>query len=960
MPRKLIRKLQTGFGISLLILITSSAASFFSIKNQIRARENILRTQQVILSANQILIDLQNAETGQRGFLLTNNELFLEPYHHSLQALPQSLKEAGELVKRNELQSARIDSVSSLVHMRLNILTDLANIKKRGENITSEQLEAGKAYMDSCRNIITRFIRTENLQLQDQSEEVSSITGYTSLFIIAAAVFSLVIIFIFYLRIRGELKRREKLQEAVRRKDAELVQQLSAIRAIAKRISSGNYSVRITDEEKDELGDIGSALNEMNMNLEKSFERINQNEWRQAGLARLNDTLVGNRSPEIVANDALSHLVSYGQNANGAIYLAENEQLVLYGWYGLENHMKKQFASGEGTVGQVFVNKRTTLWENIDSNDYIVSFSAGQLRVSHVLWLPLLLKDTCFGVIELGSTRSFKQHEIEFYDEACRIITLGIAAANSWKNAQTLLEETQAQSEELLVQHSELEKLNTELEAQTKRLQASEEELKVQQEELLQSNQELEEHSKLLEEKNALIAHRNLEIQKTASELALTTRYKSEFLANMSHELRTPLNSILLLSRLMAENTEKNLSPEQVKSAQVIQSSGTSLLSLIDEILDLSKIEAGKMELEYKPVNIAGLCRDLKDMFALTIAQKGLSFDIRIDAGLPESIETDQLRLEQVLRNLLANAVKFTAKGGITLHISGNPDHKDFVLFWVRDTGIGISGENQQVIFEAFQQADGSTRRKYGGTGLGLSICREIARLLGGKIFVQSELGEGSTFTVSIPVDRATADRARLEHKDVEEKFLRAVPAAAELQDEENTAPELLSIPEEIKNDRDITRQGPLSQDPENVLPVEEKGKSGRLGSLQEVLKDKTVLMADDDARNIFSVTKMLEMYQMKVIPATDGKEALEKLRAHSSVAVVLMDIMMPEMDGYKTIRQIRSLPIYARLPIIAVTAKAMTGDREKCIQAGASDYISKPVDKDQLLSLLRVWLYEP
>ncbi len=1084
MPRKLIKKLQIGFGISLLILIASSAASYFSIRKQIKARENFLRTQRIILSANQILIDLQNAETGQRGFYLTNDETFLEPYHHSVRSLPQSLKETRELVKRNELQSSRVDSISLLVHMRLNILTDLTNIRRRGENISLQQLEAGKAYMDSCRNIITRFIQTENQQLDEQGQQVSSITAYTSTFIVLAAIFSLAIALTFYFRIHRELKKREKLQEAIRRKDEDLVRRLAIVRGIAKSISSGDYSVRVTDHEKDALGEIGNALNEMSRSLEKSFEKINNNEWKQAGLAGLNDTLVGNKNPEAVAHDALAHLVNYGKNANGAIYLPEDDDLVLRGSYGLEHHMTKRFVPGEGTIGQVFKDKCTKLWENIGHNDYIVSFSAGQLRISHILWLPLVLKDTCFGVIELGSLKSFEPHEIAFYEEACRIITLGIAAANSRKNAQTLLEETQAQSEELLVQHNELEKLNTELEAQAQKLQASEEELRAQQEDLLQSNHELEERSRLLREKNTLIAQRNVEIQKKAAELALSTRYKSEFLANMSHELRTPLNSILLLSRLLAENMEKNLSSEQVKSAQVIQSSGLSLLSLIDEILDLSKIEAGKMELDYQKVEITALCKGLDDMFAPVTAQKGLSFDIRIDPLLPESIETDQLRLEQVLRNLLNNAIKFTANGGITLRVSEDPAKKDFVLFSVKDTGIGISQEHRHVIFEAFRQADGTTKRKYGGTGLGLSICREITHLLGGEISLRSSPGEGSDFTVSIPAKQAIADQLRSGRRDAMEKLLPGIIEAPDAPDEAGRADKLPEIREEITGEDNTVRdiKEAILQNPGKVLIVEENpkhaealsyflgsfdvgveikdtvedcitallsadvscvildmavpdkmgyetleavrknkglenvsiiiftgrnlsgaeelkirkyadsiviktvhsfrrildeigfflhlpaesetrkkpGKTGRLGSLPEVLKGKTVLMADDDPRNIFSVTRTLEAYQMKVIAAIDGKEALEKLRNAPSIAVVLMDIMMPEMDGYKTIMQIRSMPEYARLPIIAVTAKAMTGDREKCIRAGASDYISKPVDTDQLLSLLRVWLYEP
>ncbi|EEI93146.1 response regulator receiver domain protein [Sphingobacterium spiritivorum ATCC 33300] len=719
----------------------------------------------------------------------------------------------------------------------------------------------------------------------------------------------------------------------------------------------------------------------------------------------------------------------------------------------------------------------------------------------------------------------------------------------------------------------------------------------MQQEELLQSNQELEERSKLLEEKNHLIAERNLEIQEKAEELALSTKYKSEFLANMSHELRTPLNSILLLSRLMSENTEENLNEDQIESAKVIQSSGTSLLSLIDEILDLSKIEAGKMELEYQHVRLSDVTQELNSLFAPIVKEKSLDLNIVVQPDLDSTIETDRLRLDQVLRNLLSNAIKFTSKGSITLTITEEQSNRNNIVFAVKDTGIGIAEEKQKIIFEAFQQADGSTRRKFGGTGLGLSISREIARLLGGEIRLQSKENEGSIFSLIIPkskqttvISPATDELIAIISSDVEEVnalvaeeassyVVLDIPAEVEddrnnitqqdkviliVEDDTNFAKALLKytrqqnykgivvvrgdiaaefaekykplailldiqlpvkdgwqVMDELKNNP-VTRPIPvhmmsslkmkkesllkgaidfinkpiameqiggmfkkieeaLTRYPKKVLIVEEnpkhatalsyflsnfniaseiksnvkdsvealtsdavncvildmgipdktgyetleaikkneglenlpiiiftgknlskaeetkikqyadsiviktahsyqrildevglflhlveeknadqrQKKTNKLGSLNEVLSNKKVLIADDDVRNIFSLSKALEKYQMKVISAIDGKEAIQQLKNNPDISIVLMDMMMPEMDGYETIRLIRQSPQYAKLPIMAVTAKAMTGDREKCIIAGASDYISKPVDTDQLLSLLRVWLYE-
>ncbi|MDB5250879.1 MAG: histidine kinase, partial [Flaviaesturariibacter sp.] len=659
--------------------------------------------------------------------------------------------------------------------------------------------------------------------------------------------------------------------------------------------------------------------------------------------------------------------------------------------------------------------------------------------------------------------------------------------------------------------------------------------------------------------------------------------------------LRTPLNSILLLSRLLSENSEENLSTDQVEYAQVIRNSGTSLLSLIDEILDLSKIEAGKMELEYATVSIAEMAEGLRSLFAPVAKDKGVELEIRKEAAVPVTLETDRMRLEQILKNLLSNALKFTSKGSVTLEVTPEPGMPDKLAFTVRDTGIGIAPEKQSLIFEAFQQEDGSTRRKYGGTGLGLSISRELARLLGGEIRLRSEPGSGSEFTVVVPVTRpaekpapkpapiayavpapsdeparkerpslrtvtipasvpddresiGAADKSILIIED-DTAFARALldftrkqgykgivavrgdegielarrhkPAGIlldiqlpvrdgwEVMDDLKSNPATRHIPvhmmssleskkeslmkgaidfinkpvafeqmhevfrkiEDVigKTDRkvliveentkhavalsyfletfdvtaqvstsikssvdalksegvdcvildmgipdakayetleEVKRQSGLENLPVIIftgkslslaeesrirqyadsivvktahsyqrvldevslfLHLVEEGrkddpavKAGkRLGALSEVLHGKKVLVTDDDVRNIFSLTKALEAQGMEVYSAIDGREALHQLEEHPDLDVVLMDMMMPELDGYETMRQIRRNPKHRQLPIIAVTAKAMTGDRERCIEAGASDYISKPVDADQLLSLLRVWLYE-
>ncbi|PRD46388.1 response regulator [Sphingobacterium haloxyli] len=1197
MSKNLIRKLQIGFGFSLFVLLLSSSASYISIKTQMNNRNKVIKTHRTIDSINQILINLQNVETGQRGYLLTGEVKFLGPYHGSRTSLPASLSATRELTSDTPEQARRVDSIEALMTTRLDLLNEHVDLKREGGAVTVEQLERGKLYMDSCRNIIGRFVREEASKLDLQTTRMQRNSGLTSFFIILAALVSLIVTILFYLQIRNEFRRRENMQALLRDKDEDTTHRLSIIHNMAQQIADGDYSVRLDDVEKDTLGYIASSLNGMAIALEESFGKLNDNEWRQTGLAKINDILAGNKTEEIVANDALELLVSYTECLNGAVYIWDKGLLSLSGSYGLVDHIQKEYQPGEGIVGQVFKDKRIKVLENVDEKDYVVSFSSGKIKTTHLLWLPLMVKGQCFGVIELGSRLPFVQLDMDFYQEACRNITLEILAAKGRKQIQTLLEETQAQAEELQTQHAELENLNTELEAQTQKLQASEEELRVQQEELMQSNQELEERSKLLEEKNHLIAERNLEIQKKAEELALSTKYKSEFLANMSHELRTPLNSILLLSRLMVENADANLTEDQVESAKVIQSSGSSLLSLIDEILDLSKIEAGKMELEYEHVALSDLRNDLLSLFLPIVEEKGLELKVEIDEGAANYVEVDKLRVEQVLRNLLSNAIKFTPKGRVTLSISQQHDDPDYIQFIVKDTGIGISPENQKIIFEAFQQADGSTRRKFGGTGLGLSISREIARLLGGEITLNSALGEGSTFSLVIPVRKMAKPLVAAPDLLVE-SITHDVKEVTSLVTDPSSSLTISDIPEEVKDDRHDIKPGDsviliveddtpfakallkythqngykgivivrgdwateaaekyqplailldiqlpvkdgwqvmeelksnaktkhipvhimsslevkreslskgaidfinkpiaieqigqmfrkiedaLTRSPKKVLIVEEnpkhatalsyflsnfnivseiknsvddsiralisdnvncvildmgvpdetgyntleaikqneglehlpiiiftgknlsqteelkikqyadsiviktahsfqrildevglflhlveesnlepeKRKLNKLGSLNEVLNEKTVLIADDDVRNIFSLTKTLEHYQMKVVSAIDGKEALQQLEMHPETSIILMDMMMPEMDGYETIRQIRSIQKYAKLPIIAVTAKAMTGDREKCIKAGASDYISKPVDKDQLLSLLRVWLYE-
>ncbi|WP_312336384.1 response regulator [Sphingobacterium sp.] len=1192
---KTINNLTIGIGFSLVVLLISSAASYVGIQEQNRHRQELAVTRKIISTANTLINSLQGAETGNRGFLLTGKESYLEPFNMALKSLPLELQEITALTKSDTLQNVRVDSLLTAAQWRLDILKKSVDIKKRGGTVSIAHLDESKKAMDKCRAIIKDIIHYEDDNIDKKSANLDNSSFITTLFIVISALLSLIITTYFYFRLRADFLKRAALEKSLREKDEAISRRLNLVQKITNRVALGDYDVNVEEVEDDDLGAIAKSVNRMSKSLKKSFDQLKDNDWLHTGYAKLYTGLVGNKSEEIIATDSIKSLISYTEAVSGAIYIFNDEKLELAGSYGLDTQVQKYFLPGEGYVGQVFVDRESKTLHSLNATDYVVSFANGKINVQHILFLPILVDDQVLGVMEIGQMESFTAVEHQFLTECARQIGIALVSAKGRAKIQALLEETQVQSEELLTQHAELESLNTELEAQTLRLQSSEEELKVQHEELIQSNQELEERSRLLEDKNQMIAERNQEIQHKAEELALSTKYKSEFLANMSHELRTPLNSILLLSRLLAENVEKNLSSDQIESARVIQSSGTSLLTLIDEILDLSKIESGKMTLEYESLDLNDIISDLNSLFLPIVQEKGLTFKTHIRDEISRRFEGDRLRIDQVLRNLISNAIKFTKEGEVRLEIYEDTDR---LVFAVVDSGIGIPLEKQKIIFEAFQQADGSTRRKFGGTGLGLSISREIARLLGGEIKLESEEGKGSTFLFVIPKDKAEVKAILTKEQQLVEEISSEVEEVIEIVKEETYNPVTIRIPEEVPDDREAILEGDkviliveddvnfakallkythtqkykgvvvvrgdhalpaaqkyhpvailldiqlpimdgwvvmdqlkgnketrhipvhimsslevkkesllkgaidfinkpvaleqmtsvfqkiesaLSRSPKKVLIVEEnpkhasalsyflssfnislevkdnvedsvtalrtadvdcvildmgvpdemgyhtleaikqheglenlpiiiftgknlskaeelkikkyadsvvvktahsyqrildevglflhlievnnsdeaRRKNNGLGALIDVLKGKTVLIADDDVRNIFSMTKALEKFQVKVIPAMDGKEALEVLASGEAIDIVLMDMMMPEMDGYETIKNIRQQADYARLPIIAVTAKSMIGDREKCIQAGASDYISKPVDIDQLLSLLRVWLYE-
>ncbi|MCF2443819.1 response regulator [Dyadobacter sp. CY345] len=1190
----IIKQLQIVFSFSVLLLVLSLFASFYSTQKLIQNSKLVNHTNEVLIEAENIMSNMKDAETGQRGFLVTLDESFLEPYNGAYEKTTASYKALVQLTSDNPAQQRNLAEVKKLYEAKFIQMQKIIDRTKRNDayayNISERQKEMinGKKVMDQLRSVVERINVEENRILKQRTEAQQVYITYTPILLLFAALISILITGFAYIRIKKDLDSRIRKQKEAEALYQETNQRITVIEGITKMVSEGDYTVRSTDNTDDELGRISTALNFMTNSLEQTFKDLSNKNWLQAGTVRLSDAIRGERILYKLAENLIELITSYINAPLGTVYILDRDwNYKLAGCFAATN-APQSIKAGEGLSGQVIKNKTPVIIRDLPENYVKVNSSIGQTPPVCLVILPLVYANECIGVIELGLLREPNDLEMQFLTNNLEMLSIGVNAALDYVKLQDFLEETQAQSEELQTQHNELENLNAELEAQAQKLQASEEELRVQQEELQQTNEELEERSGLLEEKN-------IEIQKKAEELELTTRYKSEFLANMSHELRTPLNSILLLSRLLAENDEKNLNSDQVEYATVIQSSGNGLLGLIDEILDLSKIEAGKMDLDYANVSIKDIASELNGLFSPVARQKNIDFRIIIEESIPSIIETDRMRLEQILKNLISNALKFTSQGSVEMTVKSSPVNKKSICFVVKDTGIGIPPEKQQLIFEAFQQADGSTKRKYGGTGLGLSISRELVKLLGGEISLASVVGAGSEFTLDIPIFQSAIttepkNNNYFQHaeeevaiKKVDEPNYRylsslipeSIPddrsAITEhdksiliIEDDTNFAKSLLdytrkkgykgivavrgdeglelaetfkplgilldielpiisgwevmdrlkantktrhipvhimsshklkneslikgavdfidkpmalekmqeifkkieyvlskkskkvlivednpqhakalayfletfNINSELKSDvsegiealkteevdcvildmgipdksayemLEEAKKNPgfenlpiiiftgkslsLSEElrikqyadsiivktahsyqrmldevslflhvvEENKKPAVRDGDFKKLGALEQILKNKTVLIADDDVRNIFSLSKSLENYKMNVITALDGKEALQKLHENPSIDVVLLDMMMPQMDGYETARRIRENYQWKNLPVIAVTAKAMTGDREKCINAGASDYITKPVDIDQLMSLLRVWLY--
>jgi signal transduction histidine kinase/DNA-binding response OmpR family regulator/HAMP domain-containing protein len=854
------------------------------------------------------------------------------------------------------------------------------------------------------------------------------------------------------------------LTDNVNQLAANLTNQVRSIAEVAMAVTKGDLTRFIAVEASGEMAALKDTINEMISNLKEQTLKNAEQDWLKTNLARFSRMLQGERDLATVSNLIMSELAPLVNAQYGVFYVTKREEdetkLELVASYGAESPdmLKHEFQLREGLIGQAAADRRPIVLKDVPPDFIRVGSGLGHTTPANVNILPALFEDEVKAVIELASFNEFNETHQNFLDQLMESVGIVLNTIAATMRTEGLLTQSQLLTQELQARQTELTRKQQELHA---------------------TNEELQEKAQLLENEKKQVEAKNLEIEmarraleEKAEQLALTSKYKSEFMANMSHELRTPLNSLLILSKLLADNAQGNLNDKQVEFARTINSAGSDLLNLINDILDLSKVESGTVTIEVGEMPVQHLKQHMERTFRQLASDKGLDFNVKFDPKLPETIRTDEKRLQQIVLNLLSNAFKFTSKGSVTLGVSLASKgwskthsvlrHADrAVAISVTDTGIGIPEDKQKLIFEAFQQADGTTSRKYGGTGLGLSISREIARLLGGELQVRSTPGEGSTFTLYVPLEAEAAiglgsDGTSARYENSGAIVPTALPTGFEVNDDRDElgkgpfvliveddptfATILLDAAHEANLKGVVSTAGAgtlamarklqpsaitldlgladidgfvlldlLKHDPETghvpihvISGVDRSNSVMGMGAFgitekpaeraelvrifqslrEEAVKQKPrrrklrpadmaapgprmvpelagakVLIVDDDIRNIFSLTSVLESHGVEVLHAERGKDGILILEQTPGVDVALIDIMMPEMDGYETMQEIRRLPSLADLPLIAVTAKAMKGDRQKCLDAGASDYIAKPVDIELLLALLRVWV---
>ena len=1116
-----------GFLLAVAAVAIIALLSYQSLQATTATAANLTQTIEVLGRLESLLSTVIDAETGQRGFLLTGEESYLAPYTDAKDALPEEIKSMRALLVNRPEQRRRLDELESLTNLKMAELDSTVTLRRAGKPdaaLAVVRTDRGKIYMDRIRAAASEMEAAERQLLAQHAEESRQ-----------AATVSL----------------------AVTWGGAGILLFLIA----------------------------GSALV-----ASRDFRTRQAQAWIRSGQMGLSEQMQGDQSLEKLGNNLLGFLAGFVEAQVGAVYIADAGQYRRFAAYAIPSDGPEAVRPGDGLVGQAAKDKRALRVRDVPAGYLPISSGIGKGTPNELVVVPASIDGVVHAVLELGFFGATDADQRELLSRVSESIAVAVRAAKDRQRLEELLQETQQQAEELQAGAEELRVSNEELEEQGRALRESQAHLEVQQSELEQINSQLEEQTQLLEHQKDELAKAQVILSARSDELQRANEYKSEFLANMSHELRTPLNSTLILAKLLADNKDGNLTPAQVKFARTITSAGNDLLALINDVLDLSRIEAGKVELAPEQISVAAAVESLVKTFQPTAEQNHLRFSWVVEPGVPEQIETDPQRLGQILKNLLSNAFKFTEKGEVAMRVFS--PQSGTVAFAVRDTGVGIAPHQQEVIFEAFRQADGSIHRKFGGTGLGLSISRDLAALLGGAISVQSALGEGSVFTLTVPQAFTSGTplperRPAAVLKTPEKKPAPQAPAVAAAkvpEDDRNVItpggrvillveddpafamilrdlvhemgfqcvaaasanegliaagqylpsailldvnlpdhsglgvldalkrdPRTRHIPVHMISVSDYKREAlelgaigyalkpakreelvevlrrleaKFSQSVRRVLIVEDDARqresvrqllsngevqitavasagealdhlkdttfdcmvldlnlpdlsgydllekmsrqedvgfppviiyTGRaldreeeqrlrrysksiiikdarsperlLGEVtlflhqveaklppehqqmlktardrESMLEGRRVLIVEDDVRNVFALSSVLEPKGITVNIARNGREALDVLArcsqdAATRIDLVLMDIMMPEMDGLTAMREIRKRGEWKNLPIIALTAKAMADDHDKSLAAGANDYIAKPLDVEKLLSLVRVWM---
>lgn len=1243
---KMSQKLFFGFGMVTLLTLSVFFFAHKTLTDQHQAVEQNLHTYEVIREADGLLISLINMETGARGYAITGENRFMEPYNTGQTDYHEHFNKIKSLTSNNPNQQKRLAELQTnyerwfdwennyIIKGRQKVLSGESTME---DLIHVAKLGTGKKEMDSIRRLLDQIVNEEQVLLDVRHDKMNTLVERTDMVMSFGGLFVIVL----SLLVIGWITR-------------VVVAPVRTVTNTFMEISAGepNLEARLHINSKDEIGDMAKYFNTFIDKLRVIIVENKNQSWLKSGQAELNDHVREEQDMESLGQNIISFLANYVNAQIGAIYFKKNKNsFIRIGGYAYNKNkaLSEEITMGEGLIGQAAYEKQSILMTDIPGDYIKVESGVGEGVPVNILIAPCIYNQEVNCVIELGTLGRFTDIQIEFIEQVSSIIAVSLHSAESRLRMKVLLDKTLQQSEELQVQQEELRQSNEELEEQAKALRLSEGKLQSQQEELRQNNEELEEQTKALKESEARlqsqqeelrvineeleertksleiqkndisIKNKNLrnaqrEIEEKAKALEIASKYKSEFLANMSHELRTPLNSILILSQLLSGKKDKApLTDKQLEFAQTIYSSGQDLLKLINDVLDLSKVEAGKMEIIPEPLYFNELIAYLERSFRPMANQKGIDFEVVLEEEAPEKIISDTQRVQQIVNNLISNAFKFTDHGGVTLKIGRSEKGlsvgvempgEGFVSIAVSDTGIGIPKEKQAIVFEAFKQSDGTTSRKYGGTGLGLSISKELAQMLGGEVYLESEAGKGSTFTLVLPetMDNqdtlaqvaAANDDSEPEGSDVgmnkgsgvvgqapgkdkrgEENKTEAEGSAESIlikncgktlliiEDDKNFSAILADIArqkgyscltaekgqdglniaiqykpnaiildiglpdingwaliEELSNHaetrnipvhiisgyensnfseatltvagylekpvslenletafktiesviakpfkkilvldedkthlekiteilqkkqglqiralesgadalellkseafdciildlklRDISGIELLAKLRENNIDIpvmihteealqedqalelhkyaesiilkgarsgerlldevtlflhdlDAKTEEKRINSIRSSqekeasLKDKKILIVDDDMRNVFALSSILEEKGMNIIVGRNGREGLLRLEQNEGIDLVLMDIMMPEMDGYTAMREIRKNERNGGLPIIALTAKAMKDDKQKCIEAGADDYLVKPIDIDKLISMLRVWLY--